>query len=73
MPLENCWESKEENVQNQRIKSSPSVGMTEDAAFESSLRDLGTAMSRGMNRVCSGMLNSEVILETGCRKGGGGR
>ena len=70
MPLENCWESKEENVQTQRIKASPSVGMTEEAAFESSLRDLGTARNRGMNRVCSGMLNSDVILETGCRKGG---
>lgn len=71
--MENCRESKKQNVQNQRIKASPSVGMTEEAAFESSLRDLGTARSRGMNRVCSGMLNREVILETGYRKGGGRR
>ena len=71
--MENCRESKKQNVQNQRIKASPSVGMTEEAAFESSLRDLGTARSRGMNRVCSSMLNREVILETGYRKGGGRR
>lgn len=37
--------------------------MTEEVAPEPSLGDLGTAEKRGMTRVCSKLMSSNVILE----------